>query len=102
MGKILILIFIWHFIFFAEGSCDNSKNGVVLLIAPMIILKYFRKNVFKNKLTRVFFFFTSHILANFTLGKMAALLQEILSYLETKIYIPVAKLPKILYMLWSK
>ena len=51
--KIFILIFIWHFIFFAEGSCDNFKNDVVLLIAPMIIVKYFRKNIFKNKLTRV-------------------------------------------------
>ena len=39
--------------FFAEGSCDNFKIDVVLLIAPMIIVKYFRKNVFKNKLTRV-------------------------------------------------
>ena len=53
MEKIFILIFIWHFIFFAEGSCDNFKTDVVLLIAPMIIVKYFRKNVFKNKLTRV-------------------------------------------------
>ena len=53
MEKIFILIFIWHFIFFAEGSCDNFKIDVVLLIAPMIIVKYFRKNVFKNKLTRV-------------------------------------------------
>ena len=52
-GKNLILIFIWHFIFFAEGSCDNFKNDIVLLIAPMIIVKFFRKNVFKNKLTRV-------------------------------------------------
>ena len=43
MGKIFILIFIWQFIFFAEGSCDNVKNNVVLLIAPMIIVKYFRK-----------------------------------------------------------
>ena len=41
------------FYIFAEGSCDNCKTGVVLLIAPMIIVKYFRKNVFKNKLTRV-------------------------------------------------
>ena len=56
MEKIFILIFIWHFIFFAEGSCDNFKTDVVLLIAPMIIVKYIRKNVFKNKLTRVFFF----------------------------------------------
>ena len=53
MENIFILIFIWHFIFFAEGSYDNFKNDVVLLIAPMIIVKYFRKNVFKNKLTRV-------------------------------------------------
>ena len=53
MEKIFILIFIWHFIFFAEGSCDNFKNDVVLPIAPIIIVKYFRKNVFKNKLTRV-------------------------------------------------
>ena len=29
MEKIFILIFIWHFIFFAEGSCDSFKNGVV-------------------------------------------------------------------------
>ena len=57
MEKIFILIFIWHFIFFAEGSCDNFKNDVVLLTAPMIIVKYFRKNVFKNKLTRGFLFF---------------------------------------------
>ena len=56
MEKIFILIFIWHFIFFAEGSCDNFKTDVVLLIAPMIIVKYIRENVFKNKLTRVFFF----------------------------------------------
>ena len=41
--------------FFAEGSRDNFKNDVVLLIAPMIIVKYFRKNVFKNKLTRVIY-----------------------------------------------
>ena len=34
MEKIFILIFIWHFIFFAEESCDNFKNDVVLLIAP--------------------------------------------------------------------
>ena len=54
MEKIFILIFIWHFIFFAEGSCDNLKTDVVLLIAPMIIVKYFRKNIFKNKLTRVY------------------------------------------------
>ena len=54
MEKIFILIFIWHFIFFAEGSCDNFKNDVVLLIATMMIVKYFRKNVFKNKLTRVY------------------------------------------------
>ena len=53
MEKIFILIFIWHFIFFAEGSCDNYKTDVVLPIAPIIIVKYFRKNVFKNKLTRV-------------------------------------------------
>ena len=53
MEKIFILIFIWHFTFFAEGSCDNFKNDVVLLIATTIIVKYFRKNVFKNKLTRV-------------------------------------------------
>ena len=52
---IFILIFIWHFIFFAEGSCDNYKTDVVLPFAPIIIVKYFRKNVFKNKLTRVFF-----------------------------------------------
>ena len=56
MGKIFILIFIWHFIFFAEGSCDNFKDDVVLLIAPMIIVKYFRKNLFKNKLTRVYYY----------------------------------------------
>ena len=49
----IILIFIWHFIFLAEGSCDNFKTDVVLLIAPMIIEKYFTKNVFKNKMTRV-------------------------------------------------
>ena len=54
METIFILIFIWHFTFFAEGSCDNFKTDVVLLIAPMIIMKYFRKNVFKNKLTRVY------------------------------------------------
>ena len=42
------------FIFFAEGSCDNFKNDVVLPIAPIIIVKYFRKNIFKNKLTRVY------------------------------------------------
>ena len=41
--KIFILIFIWHFIFFAEGSCDNLKTDVVLLIAPTILVKYFRK-----------------------------------------------------------
>ena len=52
--KIFLLIFIWNFIFFAERSCDNFKNDVVLLIAPLIIVKYFRKNVFKNKLTRVY------------------------------------------------
>ena len=52
-GKIFILVSIWYFIFFAEGSWDNFKTDVVLLIAPMIIGKYFRKNVFKNKLTRV-------------------------------------------------
>ena len=46
MEKIFILIFIWHFIFFAEGSCDNFKNDVVLLIAPMIIVKYFRKKTY--------------------------------------------------------
>ena len=40
---IFILIFIWHFIFFAEGSCDNFKTDVVLLIAPVITVKYFRK-----------------------------------------------------------
>ena len=57
MEKIFILIFICHFIFFAEGSCDNFKTGVVLLIAPMTIVKYFRKNVFKNKLTRVYIVF---------------------------------------------
>ena len=55
MEKIFILIFVWHFIFFAEGSCDNFKTDVVLLIASMIV-KYFRKNVFKNKLTRVYTF----------------------------------------------
>ena len=38
-----ILIFILHFIFFAEGSCDNFKNDIVLLIATTIIVKYFRK-----------------------------------------------------------
>ena len=54
MVKIFILIFIWHFIFFAEGSCDNFKTDVVLPIAPIIIVKYFRKKVFKNKLTRVY------------------------------------------------
>ena len=43
MQKIFILIFIWHFIFFAEGSCDNFKTDVVLLFAPIIIVKYFRK-----------------------------------------------------------
>ena len=43
MEKIFILIFIWHFIFFAEGSCDNFEKGVVLLIAPMIMVKCFRK-----------------------------------------------------------
>ena len=48
MGKIFILIFIGHFIFFAEGSCDNFKNDVGLLITPMIIVKYLKKNVFKN------------------------------------------------------
>ena len=54
MEKIFIFVFIWHFIFFAEGSWDNFKTDAVLLIAPMIIVKYFRKkNVFKNKLTRV-------------------------------------------------
>ena len=47
MEKTFILIFICHFIFFAEGSCDNFKTGVVLLIAPMTIVNYFRKNVFK-------------------------------------------------------
>ena len=41
--KIFILNFIWHFIFFAEGSCDNFNTDVVLLIAPIIIVKYFRK-----------------------------------------------------------
>ena len=55
MEKIFFLIFIGHFIFFAEGSCDNFKNDVVLLIATMMIVKYFRQNVFKNKLTRFFF-----------------------------------------------
>ena len=54
MEKIFILLFIWHFIFFYEGSCDNFKTDAVLLIAPMITVKYFRKNVFKNKLTRVY------------------------------------------------
>ena len=52
MGKIFILIFIWHYIF-SWRVCENLKNDVILLIAPMIIVKYFRKNVFKNKLTRV-------------------------------------------------
>ena len=46
MEKIFILIFIWHFVFFAEGSCDNFNNDVVLLIAPMIIMKYFRKKTY--------------------------------------------------------
>ena len=46
MGKLFILIFIWHFIFFPEGSCDNFKNYVVLLIAPMIIVKYLRKKTY--------------------------------------------------------
>ena len=47
-------IFNLHFIFFAEGPCDNFKNDVVLLIALMVIVKYFRKkNVFKNKFTSV-------------------------------------------------
>ena len=54
MEKIFILIFIRHFIFFAKGTCDNFKTDVVLLIAPMIIVKYFRRNVFKKKLTRVY------------------------------------------------
>ena len=26
MEKIFILIFIWHFVFFAEGSCDTFKT----------------------------------------------------------------------------
>ena len=55
-----ILIFIWHFIFFAEGSCDNFKTDVILLIA-LIIVEYFRKNVFKNKLTRVYYYNSSLI-----------------------------------------
>ena len=46
MGKIFILIFIWHFIFFAEESCDNFKNDVVLLIALMITVKYLRKKTY--------------------------------------------------------
>ena len=49
MEKIFILIFIWHFIFFAEGSCDNFKTDVNLLIPPMIIVKYFRKKKKKKK-----------------------------------------------------
>ena len=65
MEKIFILIFIWHFIFFAEGSCDNFKNDVVLLIATTIIVKYFRKNVFKNKLTRVLDLFNIKLSAKF-------------------------------------
>ena len=31
---------------FAEGSCDNFKTDVVLLITPMFIVKYFRKKKF--------------------------------------------------------
>ena len=58
MEKIFILIFIWHFIFFAEGSCDNFKTDVVLLIA-LVIVEYFRKKVFKNKLTRVYYYNSS-------------------------------------------
>ena len=49
MEKIFILIFIWHLIVFAEGSCDNFKNGVVLLIAPVIIVNYFRKKTYLKK-----------------------------------------------------
>ena len=49
-GKNLYLnLYLTFYIFFAEGSCDNFKNYVVLLIAPMTIVKYFRKNVFKKK-----------------------------------------------------
>ena len=54
MEKIFVLVFIWYFIFFTEGSFGNFKTDVVLLIAPMIIVKYLKKNVFKNKLTRVY------------------------------------------------
>ena len=67
MEKIFILIFIRYFIFFAEGSCDNFKNDVVFLIAPMIIVKYFRKNVFKNKLTRVYIPLCSLVNSSFVL-----------------------------------
>ena len=62
--KIFILIFILHFIFFAEGSCDDFKTDVVLLIASMIIVKYFRKKVFKNKLTRVYIYLETKALSH--------------------------------------
>ena len=45
----LYLTFYIYIFFFAEGSCDSFEADVVLLIAPMIRVKYFRKNVFKNK-----------------------------------------------------
>ena len=42
-------IFIWHVIFFAEGSCDNFKTGLVLLIAPDNSKIFYKKKKKKKK-----------------------------------------------------
>ena len=54
IGKIFIIDFSQHFIFFTEGCCENVMNDHVLLNISTVTGKWFRKFVFNFNLTGVY------------------------------------------------
>ena len=53
-GKIFIIDFSQHFIFFTEGSCEDVMNDHVLLNISTVTGKWFRKFVLNFNLTGVY------------------------------------------------